>query len=155
VVGPNLAAFIQKFRSATANEVIRKTRVALIDSGVVIVGGKGTILAEEKAREAQNKGQSSKDGQRAEQPLDDKKQWRTNDLARHVDGKSFVSTGDDEEQVWWHASEAHGTQMARLICSIDPCCELYVVKLPVQRDVNSLGKSAFNRSNDGLFTSVR
>ncbi|KAJ6439302.1 amino acid transporter (predicted) [Purpureocillium lavendulum] len=60
--------------------------------------------------------------------------WWTNDLAhRVVDGKSFVNTGGDEEQVWWHASEPHGTQMARLICSIDPCCERIVIKVAETR----------------------
>lgn len=64
----------------------------------------------------------------------DMAQWSTNDLARRVvDGKSFVNTGDEEEQLWWHASEPHGTQMARLICSMDPCCELYVVKVAETR----------------------
>ncbi|KAK0640567.1 hypothetical protein B0T16DRAFT_460740 [Cercophora newfieldiana] len=43
-------------------------------------------------------------------------------------GRSFV---DDEGQVspWMFASDPHGTQMANLICAIDPLCEIYVAKV--------------------------
>jgi hypothetical protein len=45
-----------------------------------------------------------------------------------VDGQSFVYDGFSESP-WWYASVPHGTQMASLLCSIDPCCELYVAKV--------------------------
>lgn len=44
------------------------------------------------------------------------------------EGRSFV---DDAFQVspWLFASDPHGTQLANLICAIDPLCELYVAKV--------------------------
>jgi hypothetical protein len=45
-----------------------------------------------------------------------------------IEGKSFVYDGSYESP-WWHASIPHGTQMASLICAIDPCCELYIAKV--------------------------
>lgn len=118
------------------------TKVAIIDSGVVIAGG--------KAR-AQTQGLEDKDGFKEmiesesgnnlnqvnavlNKSWKEKTQRYTNDIAHHVvDGKSFVNTGDDEEQVWWHASEPHGTHMARLICSIDSRCKLYIIKVAETR----------------------
>ncbi|KAK4244138.1 hypothetical protein C7999DRAFT_35493 [Corynascus novoguineensis] len=48
--------------------------------------------------------------------------------SRVKEGRSFV---DDDNQVspWLFASDPHGTQMANLICDIDPLCELYVAKV--------------------------
>ncbi|KAH8686310.1 peptidase S8/S53 domain-containing protein, partial [Ilyonectria robusta] len=47
---------------------------------------------------------------------------------RIEDGHSFV---DDASRLgsWLFASDPHGTQMANLICAIDPHCELYVAKV--------------------------
>ncbi|KAI0465847.1 hypothetical protein F4859DRAFT_499445 [Xylaria cf. heliscus] len=43
-------------------------------------------------------------------------------------GRSFVD--ESYKQSPWHlASNPHGTQMANLICAIDPLCELYVAKV--------------------------
>lgn len=104
---------------------------------MVIVGGKAKSQAQAQATEekelvSDEKTDHEKDSVKL--PRKVKAQWSTNDLAHRVKGgKSFVNTGDDEEQVWWHASEPHGTQMARLICSIDPCCELYVIKVAETR----------------------
>lgn len=43
-------------------------------------------------------------------------------------GKSFV---EDSNRVspWLFASNPHGTQMANLICAVDPLCDLYVAKV--------------------------
>ena len=48
--------------------------------------------------------------------------------SRIEDGRSFV---DDDFRVspWLFASDPHGTQMANLICAIDPLCQLYVAKV--------------------------
>ncbi|KAK5991372.1 Subtilisin DY-like protein [Cladobotryum mycophilum] len=121
IVRPNLSAFIEKFKGESRN-LNRKTRIALIDSGVVIVGGKDKSQPLRTSMDAR----LAEEEQRAESSI--------NDLAQRVRaGTSFVRTGDDHEQVWWHASEPHGTQMARLICSIDPTCELYVAKVAETR----------------------
>lgn len=63
------------------------------------------------------------------------------DLAnRVVEGISLTAKGN-EDDVCWHPNEPHGTQMAQLICSINPCCELYVAKVTESRDA---GVSANN-----------
>lgn len=48
-------------------------------------------------------------------------------------GRSFV---DDDHQLspWLFASDPHGTQLANIICAIDPACELYVAKVTDGRD---------------------
>lgn len=58
--------------------------------------------------------------------------------SRIKDGQSFV---DDEHRVspWMFASDPHGTQMANLICALDPACELYVAKAT---DGNKYGTSS-------------
>ncbi|KAL2170011.1 hypothetical protein VTG60DRAFT_5412 [Thermothelomyces hinnuleus] len=134
---------------------IRKTRVALIDIGVVVVSGKRNRKGQAGARESDggsNESPSTEKHQALQAndrpsatasapPNSDQEQqeriddgWWTSDLAMHIEGgKSFVTTGDNEEQVWWHASEPHGTQMARLICSIDPSCRLLIAKVAETR----------------------
>jgi hypothetical protein len=41
-------------------------------------------------------------------------------------GETFSETGDSH---WWLSADSHGTQMARLVLAIDPCCQLYVAKV--------------------------
>lgn len=123
-----------------------RTKVAVIDSGVVIAGGKTSSqtqttvdgLGSMREVEPDLDNSNIQMAEPGKSSLEVRQKGRdrlwTDDLAhRVVDGKSFVNTGDDEEQVWWHASEPHGTQMARLICSIDPYCDLYVVKVAETR----------------------
>ena len=131
----------------------------MADSGVVVVGRKHSTKAETKKGAPGASKQPAQDFVRShkaeaavvqeigdlipgkdtaslesERTLADNEGWWTNDLAKQVvDGKSFVNTGNDEEQVWWHSSEPHGTQMARLICSIDPRCAVYVAKVAETR----------------------
>lgn len=80
-----------------------RIRIALVDSGVVAVSR-----------------QSSDDPRQPETQID---------ISRRIaDGVSFVSKGN-QEFLWWHASEPHGTQMATIICAINPCCDLYIAKV--------------------------
>ncbi|KAF1961328.1 hypothetical protein CC80DRAFT_589716 [Byssothecium circinans] len=106
---PRLDGFVKEFANHyVLNEDTERTKVALIDSGVVVYGGLDQINSS-------------------------KNTVFSNDLAhRVVDGVSLVST-DDAEQLYWHASEPHGTQMAKLISSINPCCRLYVIKVTETR----------------------
>ncbi|KAL6696676.1 hypothetical protein J3F84DRAFT_407452 [Trichoderma pleuroticola] len=148
VVGPNLAAFINKYQlTIRSKKDSHRTKVALIDSGIVVVGGKramrfGAYDMENELKLGENIERPGQElipnGDNNSQPIDSQSEetekWWNQDLSRQVvEGESFVNTGDDEEQVWWHASEPHGTQMARLICSVDPCCELYVAKVAETR----------------------
>lgn len=59
-------------------------------------------------------------------------------------GRSFVhrehSAGQNgrkkimRESPWWLSVDAHGTQMAQFICTIDPWCELYIAKVCESRN---------------------
>ena len=47
---------------------------------------------------------------------------------RNIDGGSFVRH-DGKESSWWLAREMHGTNMARIVRSLDPYCELYIAQV--------------------------
>lgn len=48
--------------------------------------------------------------------------------SRIKEGRSFVAGGSSHSP--WHlACNPHGTQMANLICAIDPLCEIYVARV--------------------------
>ena len=50
-------------------------------------------------------------------------------------GVSFGYGADGEsESPWWIPSNEHGPQMADIICSIDPYCEIYPVKITDDSD---------------------
>ncbi|KAL6698003.1 hypothetical protein J3F84DRAFT_406347 [Trichoderma pleuroticola] len=103
VLSSYLTAFVEKFCGYQMEHPgIKRIKVALIDSGVLIVGG----------------------GQRED--LNDDIYCTLKH--RIVEGISLVSR-DEEEQNWWHATEPHGTQMAALICTLNPFVDLYVVKV--------------------------
>lgn len=55
------------------------------------------------------------------------------------DGISFVHGKDGEiETPWFLPSNEHGPQMAGIICSIDPYCELYPAKVANDRSVEAV-----------------
>lgn len=105
--------FLKKFRSYWVQPHIKastkRVKVAVIDSGVVVFDG--------KPKTKEPSGSST---------------WGKYLKHRVVDGISLVSR-DTEDEVFWHASEPHGTQMAKLICSIYPLCALYVIKVAETR----------------------
>ncbi|KAK3366689.1 peptidase S8/S53 domain-containing protein [Lasiosphaeria ovina] len=67
---------------------LRRTRVAIIDSGV------------------------------------DQGEFAT---AAELTGATFSETHSDS--LWWLSPERHGTQMAKIITAIDPCCQLFIAKV--------------------------
>ncbi|PTB62989.1 hypothetical protein BBK36DRAFT_1144522 [Trichoderma citrinoviride] len=133
VVGPELGAFIRKYQAITSQKAeVTRTKVAVIDSGIVIVSGNNKKSARAQPFEASSTISNGKSKLRVEEASPERP--NASDLIHCVEvGRSFVYTGDEEEEVWWHASEPHGTQMARLICSVDPCCQLYVAKVAETR----------------------
>ncbi|KAL7963032.1 peptidase S8/S53 domain-containing protein [Trichoderma compactum] len=103
ILSSYLTAFVEKFCGYQMEHPGgKRVKVVLIDSGVIIVGG----------------GQS-------EDPNDD---IYCTLQHRIIEGISLVSR-DEEEQNWWHATAPHGTQMAAIICSLNPFVDLYVVKV--------------------------
>jgi hypothetical protein len=108
------------------NPEIPKIKVALIDSGVVLFGSGNQIT----------KGDSSILSKRLDH--------------RIVDGISLVSK-ENKNRPYWHASEPHGTQMARLICAINPCCELLVIKVAENRRDGVSANNVADVSDHELF----
>jgi hypothetical protein len=96
---PEMKYFIEGYRmvhkrTAASTGLTYKTKVAIIDNGVVLVGNGGKSGIFDQIKE----------------------------------GASFLMRGA-EEQPWWHASGPHGTQMTGLICTIDPCCDVYIARV--------------------------
>lgn len=90
-----------------------RVKVAIIDCGIVFVGNKFSP--------AQNPDYIPGTETRSHEV--------ESNLSSHIkEGESFVSSRGIE-QPWWNATAAHGTQMASLICAIDPGCELYIAKV--------------------------
>ncbi|KAF2870617.1 hypothetical protein BDV95DRAFT_574246 [Massariosphaeria phaeospora] len=120
-VGPKVANFIAKFNNAHKEITsLHSAKVAVIDSGVV--GVRHSI-------EDPN-------------PSNQLPVIHGSDFAdRIVAGRSFVYDRDGEEVPWYLASDPHGTQMTRLICAINPCCEVYVAR------VGENSKSAMSASS--------
>ncbi len=48
-------------------------------------------------------------------------------------GASFSELGRSADSYWWLSSEEHGTQMAKIIKSIDPCCQLFIAAVADHR----------------------
>lgn len=50
-------------------------------------------------------------------------------LWTHIEtGRSFVDSSS-RSSPWQFPSDPHGTQMANLVCAIDPSCKLYVARV--------------------------
>lgn len=134
LVGSHLARFIQNFSQYHYENIgTKKTKIALIDSGVVVVGGSHGENYERKEGKREKKVKEEKEGREEKKVVEEREENEGSASGsvlaqRIVEGISLVSR-DNEEQPWWHATEPHGTQMATLICSINPFCELYVVKV--------------------------
>jgi hypothetical protein len=114
-LAPKLAVFLHDLKNVVRSaepqlKEFRRTKVAIIDNGILGI----------TPRTSYSK-RSDEGGEH--QSMDEK-----NLLSRVKDGCSFV---DDHSKLgsWLFASDPHGTQMANLICAIDPLCDLYVAKV--------------------------
>ncbi|RFU78593.1 peptidase s8 s53, subtilisin kexin sedolisin [Trichoderma arundinaceum] len=135
-VVPRLSQFTKRYYNYVQDlanfesRIHRPTRVAVIDNGVLGISPNA---------------EGFWDLPNAQQPFDARRQkarhehlsvrntngqWSNNKtlFSRIKEGQSFVDDGNRVSQ-WFLASDPHGTQMARLICSIDPCCDLYVARV--------------------------
>ncbi|KAL6894696.1 peptidase S8/S53 domain-containing protein [Trichoderma evansii] len=82
-----------------------------------------TEYATQKDQDLNHDNSNSSKSQKQKESKNNKNLW-----SRIKDGCSFV---DDNSRLssWLFASNPHGTQMANLICAIDPWCDLYVAKV--------------------------
>jgi len=108
----------------------RPVKVAIIDNGIMSIspqpqdrslGGGGSHTNNDLVRVATLQREAKQEDQ-------DRGEGGRTLWSRIEKGQSFV---DDESKVspWLFASHPHGTQMANLICAIDPMCQLHVAKV--------------------------
>jgi hypothetical protein len=139
----NLSNFVES-REDQLKQKFRRTRVAIIDNSILGITPRSHYRAGEargrmnkdngedgmSVTSADAKGNAAfpnghdftglRDDQRHEDP---RSLW-----SRIREGHSFV---DDGFKIcpWLFASDSHGTQMANLICAMDPFCDLYVARV--------------------------
>ncbi|KAL6690693.1 peptidase S8/S53 domain-containing protein [Trichoderma pleuroticola] len=132
-IAPELSKFTKKYRDLVQDAQdgprgYRPTRIAIIDTGMLDI-----------RPDTDNMGDSATDRQQVDalcaneqhehlsrRPMDETL-W-----SRVKAGRSFVGDDDGSSQQFL-ASNAHGTQMARIIGSIDPCCDLYIARVASRR----------------------
>lgn len=154
-ITPRLAKFLKSLsdyvpdREGKLKNEFRRTRVAIIDNGIL------SITHKPYDKSGEGKGRKNKDrpedgasatspgakrnaspvngrdnstagleaDQKDENPARNKSLW-----SRIKGGRSFVYDGS-KVSPWLFASDSHGTQMANLICAMDPFCDLYVARV--------------------------
>ncbi|KAM0502201.1 hypothetical protein ACHAP8_003737 [Fusarium lateritium] len=114
----------------------KRTKVAILDNGVLSISPKSSTADAARG--------SSKTSQQFTWEINDDKKVNTqhaipaNDagnvditsslFSRIKDGCSFVE-GRSSHSPWHLACHPHGTQMANIICAIDPLCDIYVARV--------------------------
>ncbi len=99
-------------RIPSPNDRYRPTRVALLDNGVQSI----IPVAPQSPETTASAG------------VDEKGATSKGIWSRIVKGRSFVENSRTFNS--WHLPcDPHGTQMANLICAVDPTCELYVARV--------------------------
>lgn len=148
---PKLAQFIINYRSLVLKRTdFQPTKVAIIDNGIMSMSPVYYDRGSRKSKAHDSNGLSAADAKLASAaesdaeadadaddvndaegvsgPQSDKSRGYRTLWSRIKEGCSFV---DDDYQLspWLFASHPHGTQMANLICALDPACQLYVAKV--------------------------
>ncbi|KAL8943001.1 MAG: hypothetical protein Q9211_001150 [Gyalolechia sp. 1 TL-2023] len=130
---PKLSRFIKSYHKHVHDivnpDTFRPTKVAIIDNGILTISprAKGPQSVLHRSGGPEDGSRSGDELRISNDARESKSLW-----SRIKGGRSFV---DDNFRVspWLFASDPHGTQMANLICAIDPCCELYVAKVAETR----------------------
>ncbi|KAI1486454.1 subtilisin-like protein [Biscogniauxia mediterranea] len=118
-IAPRLAGWLQKLakvvqeRKRVKDSPYTPTKVAILDNGILSVSPISYDVTRDTAVENSN----------GDQSVDSSSVW-----SRIREGRSFVDQ-DSRLSPWLFASDPHGTQMANLICAIDPFCEIYVARV--------------------------
>ncbi|KAK1252950.1 hypothetical protein MKX08_004137 [Trichoderma sp. CBMAI-0020] len=139
---PKLSRFIKGYQTYVRDIVredsvpFRPTRVAVIDNGILSISplvetpsAISNAVHIFESSSALNLPESSDINSIAPNGYQNGKGGESKTLwSRIKKGQSFV---DDDARIssWLFASDPHGTQMANLICAIDPCCDLYVARV--------------------------
>ncbi|KAL6697342.1 hypothetical protein J3F84DRAFT_368680 [Trichoderma pleuroticola] len=138
---PKLSQFIKSYHEYVQRLALphgrpfRPIRVAVIDNGILSISPKEEGVLDFMSPQYPTENQSSImtpdkeeiNGHYVKQFFNGETSRKTL-WSRIKAGRSFV---DDNFRVspWLFASDPHGTQMANLICAIDPWCDLYVAKV--------------------------
>ncbi|KAH6951191.1 hypothetical protein BKA56DRAFT_535586 [Ilyonectria sp. MPI-CAGE-AT-0026] len=137
-ISPKLAQLLKKLGSEVSGRGggFKPTKVAILDNGILSIppishnasGDAGSGYGNETLGinghgGATNRRDGSDPGGAAKEAEDSRSLWK-----RIKEGRSFVDA-DSKHSPWYFASNAHGTQMANLICAIDPFCEIYVARV--------------------------
>ncbi|KAL9120735.1 MAG: hypothetical protein Q9187_002705 [Circinaria calcarea] len=148
---PKLSRFIKSYHDYVQQKlgIFLPIKVAIIDNGILTIsprangpldllsahhhsdGPQGISVFESERMKQQQQGSDASKNDGKLPNSKDAKNYKTL-WSRIKGGRSFV---DDNSRVspWLFASDPHGTQMANLICAIDPWCELYVAKVTESR----------------------
>ncbi|CAH0024479.1 unnamed protein product, partial [Clonostachys rhizophaga] len=146
-LSPRLAKLVQdlsgKVYEGIRSGQFKRTKVAILDNGILCVppvlqasqslpsviedGLNENETTSEKVKSTQSP-QSTR-----EAPLSSNPKQKTNGDKQGLwyrirGGKSFVESSS-RFNPWQFPSDAHGTQMANLICALDPYCDLYVARV--------------------------
>jgi hypothetical protein len=157
-VAPRLARFLRSLeyfipeREAQVDRKLKRTKVAIIDNGILSITPRAQDNKLTDAGKRNNEGNAEgplstpsspamarnagfPDGKKntasagfGEGPHPDPSGRNRSLWSRIVEGRSFVDDGS-KVSPWLFASDPHGTQMANLICAMDPFCELYVARV--------------------------
>ncbi|KAJ8133071.1 hypothetical protein O1611_g552 [Lasiodiplodia mahajangana] len=110
----------------------RATKIAIIDNGILGISRSIGRLPEDRylSHGVDTTSSDSRAGSTAMTAAELQDYFLANKsvASRIKGGRTFV---DESYKLspWFFASNPHGTQMANLICAIDPLCELYVAKV--------------------------
>ncbi|KAK4071082.1 uncharacterized protein Triagg1_6449 [Trichoderma aggressivum f. europaeum] len=132
-LAPEFSKFTNKYWDLVQNarsepRGYRPIRIAIIDTGML-----------EIRPDTDNRGVAATDRQQLDTLRTDEQQEHLS--RRPIDetlrsrikaGRSFVDDDDASSQQFL-ASDAHGTRMAKIIGSIDPCCDLYIARVASRR----------------------
>ncbi|KAM0227912.1 hypothetical protein ACHAPO_011119 [Fusarium lateritium] len=136
-IDPHLGRWLVNLKSKYEGDMgFKRTKVAILDNGVLSISPKSSTADAARG--------SSKTSQQFTWEINDDKKVNTqhaipaNDagnvditsslFSRIKDGCSFVE-GRSSHSPWHLACHPHGTQMANIICAIDPLCDIYVARV--------------------------
>ncbi|KAI1819685.1 hypothetical protein F4861DRAFT_526015 [Xylaria intraflava] len=118
-IAPKLARWLNNLevvvnqRKSMRDGLYNPTKVAILDNGILSIPPVSYDVSK-----------NGSFGHMKESHFEDNKS-----LWSHIqDGRSFV-VENSRLNPWQFASDPHGTQMANLICAIDPFCEMYVARV--------------------------
>ncbi|CAF3625818.1 unnamed protein product [Fusarium graminearum] len=140
-LGRWLESLNKYYQHSFSNDAFKPTKVAILDDGVLSVSptARKTAVSLSGGENQEDVSWDSNDNSKSNTPVgrksgsatirsDAELEYNSSLSSRIKEGRSFVAGGSSHSP--WHlACNPHGTQMANLICAIDPLCEIYVARV--------------------------